>query len=195
MKGVKTMPALAPKRLFTVDEYYRMAQARILREDDRVELIEGEIVQMTPIGSNHAATVRLLNALFIRELSKSVIVSTQSPVHIDAFSEPEPDVALLKPLADHYRNSHPTPIDIFLVVEVSDTSQRYDRLTKIPLYGKSGIPEAWLIDLEKKVVEIYTNPYDEGYRDVKTVTPDDTLSPQAFPELRLRVGNILGMQT
>lgn len=189
------MPALAPKRLFTVDEYYRMAQVRILREDDRVELIEGEIVQMTPIGSNHAATVRLLNVFFVRKLSESVIVSTQSPIHIDDFSEPEPDIALLKPRADHYRNSHPTPTDIFLVVEVSDTSQRYDRLTKIPLYGRNGVPEAWLIDLEQKVVEIYTHPCEEGYRDVKTVTPDETLSPQAFPELCLLVGNILGMQT
>lgn len=189
------MPALAPKRLFTVDEYYRMAQARILREDDRVELIEGEIVQMTPIGSHHAACVNRLQTLFVRNLDPKAIVIVQNPIQVDEFSEPQPDIVLAKPRDDFYESGHPTPTDIFWVVEVSDTSQRYDRLTKIPLYGKSGIPEAWLIDLEKKVVEIYTHPCDEGYRDVKTATPDETLSPQAFPECQIRVSSILGIPT
>src|ERR671938_544657 len=142
-----SMSVQVAKRCFSVDEYYRMGEAGILTEDDRVELIEGEIIEMSPIGSRHAACVNRLNTLLGRHLRQTAIVSVQNPIRLDAYSEPEPDVALLRPRADYYESGHPTPADALLIVEVADTSADYDRIIKLPLYAKAGIPEAWLVDL------------------------------------------------
>lgn len=132
------MAVQVQRRLFTVSEYYRMAEAGILGEDDRVELLEGEIVQMAPIGSNHRGTVDFLANSLVSRLGARAIVRTQNPIRLDDFSEPQPDVALLHPRADFYRRSHPTPADVLLLVEVADSSVAFDRQVKLPLYCPSG---------------------------------------------------------
>src|SRR5207247_3212709 len=154
-EGPDTMGMPLAHRRFTVDEYYRMAETGILAEDDRVELLDGEIVEMSPIGPRHAATVTRLDHLFNRLVGDRAIVRAQNPVRLDGYSEPEPDIALVTPRADFYRAEHPTPRDILLIVEVADTSLRYDRHTKLPGYARAGVPEAWLVDLTADRVERY----------------------------------------
>jgi len=180
------------KRLFTVDEYYQMARNRILNENDRVELIEGEIIQMSPIGSRHASSVKRLIYFFSLLFGNKAMISAQDPIHINDYSEPQPDIVLLKPRSDFYAEKHPAPEDIFLVVEVADTSGDYDRNVKIPLYARAGILESWIVNLDQKRIEMYRIPSPQGYEKVEIVSPGQTLSPQAFPELSLSVDEILG---
>lgn len=180
------------KRLFTVQEYHQMAQAGILGEDDRVELIEGEIVQMAAIGSRHAACVNRLNQLFSARITGRAIVSIQNPVHLNEISEPQPDLALLRPRPDFYAAAHPEPQDVLLVVEVADTSAGIDRAAKIPLYARTGIPEAWLVDLQEGQVEVHRQPTLQGYQRVQHLGRDASLALEAFPDLTLAVNDILG---
>lgn len=180
------------KRLFTVEEYHRMAQAGILGEDDRVELIEGEIVEMTPIGSTHAATVKRLNRIFSQRIGGQVLISVQDPIRLGEHSEPQPDLALLQSREDFYTSAHPGPEDVLLLIEVSETSAEYDREVKIPLYARFGIPEVWLVDLEGKAIEVYQNPSYKGYREVQTLSQGARLSPSSFPDLELPAEEILG---
>jgi Uma2 family endonuclease len=180
------------KRWFSVDEYYRMADAGILTEDDRVELIEGEIIEMSPIGSRHAGCVKRLNTLLGQQSGQSAIVSVQDPISIDDFSEPEPDVALLKPREDFYSESHPTASDVLLVVEVADTSVEYDRSVKLPLYARAGIGEMWLVNLPQEIIEIYRQPLDDTYREIRLVKRGESLVAQALPNLMLDADSILG---
>jgi Uma2 family endonuclease len=142
------------RRLFSVHEYHQMLQAGVLGEDDRLELIEGEIVQLSPINSRHAACVNRLNALFTSRLTGRAVVSVQNPIRLDTHSEPQPDLALLKPRPDFYAASHPNPEDVLLVVEVADTSADYDRGVKLALYARVGIAEVW-----KAVCEPATPPF------------------------------------
>ncbi len=164
------------RRKFTVDEYHLLARAGILKEDDRVELIDGEIVEMSPIGSRHAACVARLTE-WAGSLRGRAVVWVQNSVRLGDFAEPQPDLALLRPRADFYAAAHPTPEDVFLVVEVAETSSDYDRQVKIPLYARWGISEAWLVDLEADRVEVYRSPAPEGYRDVRVVARREHLSP------------------
>ena len=180
------------KRLFTVEEYHRMAQAGILGEDDRVELIEGEIVEMTPIGSKHASTVNRINRLFFERLGGRAIISVQNPIRLGEYSEPQPDVSLLRPREDFYASSHPGPEDVLLLVEVSETSAEYDREVKLPLYARFGIPEVWLVNPEGKAIEVYRDPSPESYREVQTLGYDALLSLNSFPDLKLPAKEILG---
>ena len=180
------------KRLFTVDEYYRMAEAGILSEDDRVELIEGEIVQMTPIGSRHASNVMRLIRLFSQQVGDHALVTAQNPIRLSEYSEPQPDIGLLKSRADFYAEAHPKPEDVFLIVEVADTSAGFDRETKAPLYAQAGIPELWLVDLTQDCVEVHLKPSVCGYEQVQQFRRGETISPQAFTELALNVNDILG---
>lgn len=180
------------KRWFSVDEYYRMAEAGILREDDRVELIEGEIVEMSPIGSRHASCVRRLNELLFRDIGQAAIISVQSPIRIDDYSEPEPDVAVLKRREDFYAEGHPTASDVLLLIEVADTSVEYDRNIKLPLYAKAGISEVWLVNLPQETIEIYRQPLDKTYREVRLVKRGESLEAEALSNLMLEAENILG---
>ena len=179
-------------RRFTVDEYHRMAETGILAEDDRVELLDGEIVEMSPIGSRHAATVTRLEHLFHRLVRDRAIVRGQNPVRLDRYSEPEPDIALVTPRADFYAAEHPTPRDVLLIVEVADTSLRYDRHTKLPSYARAGIPEAWLVDLTADRVERHREPRGDAYADQQILGRDATLTPLLLPDVTIRVGEILG---
>jgi len=170
------------RRRFSVDEYERMGEAGILGEDDRVELLDGEIVEMTPIGSRHAATVNRLNALFAGRLGNLAQIGIQNPIRLDDLSEPQPDLVLLRPRSDFYAASLPTPEDILLLVEVADSSLRVDRQVKIPLYARAGIVEIWLIDLEQSRALVHRDPSEEGYGVVTEVQPDESLATLAFPE-------------
>lgn len=179
------------RRRFTVDEYERMGEAGILGEDDRVELLDGEIVEMTPIGSRHAATVNRLNALFARRLGSVAQVGIQNPIWLGDNSEPQSDLVLLRPRSDFYAAGHPTPADILLLVEVADSSLRVDRLVKIPLYAEAGVSEVWLIDLEQSRILVHRDPSERSYLTVTETHSDESLTPLAFPEQSFALKDIL----
>jgi Uma2 family endonuclease len=181
------------RRRFTVEEYYLMAKAGILGEDDRVELIDGEIVEMAPIGSRHAACVKGLNEIFSQRAALQVLLSIQDPIRLGQRSEPQPDIALLRRRADRYATSHPGPDDVLLVIEVADTTTEYDREVKALLYARAGIREFWLVDLEGDHIEVYQDPSPEGYQQVRIVRRGERLSPQALPFLDLSSSDILGL--
>ena len=180
------------RRCFTVEEYHRMAQVGILSEDDRVELIEGEIVLMIPIGSRHAACVDRLNHLFSRGLGQRGIVRVQNPVRLGERSEPQPDLAVLRPRADFYAPANPGPEDVLFIVEVGETSGNVDREMKVPLYARAGVPEVWLVDLGGECVEIYRNPGAQGYQEVRRVRRGERLAPHTFPDLDLAAADLPG---
>ena len=181
----------ARRRPFTVGEYYRMAEAAILTEEDRVELIAGQIVAMSPIGSRHAACVKRLNLLLGKIVGDSMLIGIQDPIALDAFSEPEPDLVLLHPRADFYASAHPSAADVLLAVEVADTSADYDREVKLPLYAQAGLPEVWLIDLQKSRIEVYAQPQGGAYQQRIEVTADATLTSPTIPQLALAAADLL----
>jgi Uma2 family endonuclease len=180
------------KRRFTVEEYHRMAEAGILSEDDRVELLEGEIVAMSPIGSKHAACVDRLTRYFDRQVGDHAIVRVQNPIRLGEHSEAQPDLALLKPRPDFYASSHPGPEDVLLVVEVAESSATVDREVKVPLYARFGVPEVWVVDLAGEQVEVFRQPSPQGYQDLRTLRRGEVVSPLLLPELPLPVEAILG---
>lgn len=182
---MQTMNQEVYRRRFTAGEYHKMAEAGILREDDRVELIEGEISQMAPIGSRHAACVNQLNRLLVRGVGDEMIVSVQNPVRLDERNEPEPDLALLR--ARDYRHSLPGPEDVLLLIEVSDTTLSYDRNVKLPLYARAGVPEAWIVDLANETVERHTEPSGDGYRLLRRSGKGAEVVSEAIPGLTLPV--------
>jgi Uma2 family endonuclease len=184
------MPVQLLRRRFTVDDYYRMMQAGIFTEDDRLELIDGEIVEMTAIGSRHADCVNRLTRQFIQQAGERAVVSVQNPVRLSGSSEPQPDVAVLRP--GSYASRHPGPEDILLLIEVADTTGEYDRSVKLPLYARGGVPEVWIVDLESQLVEAHTDPRDDGYQTTVTYARGHKVSPGAFPDLSLDVGVALG---
>lgn len=180
------------RRRFTADEYHRMAEVGLLTQDDRVELINGEIVEMAPIGDRHAGTVDYVAALFSSRLQNVVQVRVHSPIRLSEHSEPQPDVTLLRRRADFYRGAHPGPEDVLLVIEVADTTVTYDREVKLPLYASSGVPEAWLVDLDGGRIEVHRAPRPEGYSKTRILQRGDFASPQAFPGVELPVDEVLG---
>jgi Uma2 family endonuclease len=185
----------AARRRFTVDEYEQMGRAGILGEDDRVELIDGEIIQMSPIGSRHAGTVAKLAARFGTTLSTSAIVWVQNPIRLEDYAEPQPDIALLQPREDFYTRSHPRPADVLLIVEVAETSIRYDRGAKMRQYARAGIADLWVADFEGECVWVYREPMGDSYRVVRRVRRGQRIAPLAFPELSISVDDLLGEQT
>ena len=187
------MTVVLRTRRFTLEEFHQMGQAGILSEDDRVELIEGEIVEMTPVGPPHAGIVARIANVIARLLSARVIVWVQNPIQLLALaSELLPDVGLLRPRDDFYTRSHPGPGDILLLVEVMDTSVERDRRVKLPLYARAAIPEVWLVDLGAACIEVYREPAPDGYRGVAVRRRGETLAIAAFPEVALLVDDLLG---
>ena len=180
------------KRYFNVAEYYRMGEAGILSEDDRVELIEGEIIEMSPIGSRHSACVNRLNMLLHRQTGQDVIVSVQNPIRLDDYSEPQPDVALIRAREDFYAERHPTASDVLIVIEVADTSVEYDRDVKVPLYARAGIPEIWLVDLPDDSIETYAGLHDGAYSEFRRAKRGESIVSWTIPALTLGVDTILG---
>lgn len=169
-----------------------MGEAGIFTPEDRVELLDGEIIQMTPIGSRHGGCVNRLNQLLIQNLAGRAVVTVQNPVLLDERSEPQPDVVVARLREDFYSGGHPEPGDMLLLIEVSDTTLLYDRNRKVPRYGARGVHEAWLVDLEAERIEVYREPAPDGYAQSTASTRGDSLSPAAFPDLTLTVDEILG---
>ena len=179
-------------RIFNVDEYQRMLEAGILSEDDHVELIDGEIIKMSPIGSRHVACVNRLNATLNRKIGEQVIISIQNPVRLDNYSEPEPDIALLKPREDFYAQSLPTPADVLLIIEVADASVNLDRRVKLPLYARAGIPEVWLVNLPEDRVESHSEPVNGAYQSIRMARRGEAVSSESIRPLILNTDDILG---
>lgn len=175
---------------FSTDEYHRMADAGLFGEDDRVELLDGEVVMMAPIGSRHAACVKWLVAFFTTRLGGTVIVGVQDPMGLSERSEPQPDLTVLRPRPDFYASGHPEPADVLLVVEVADTTVGSDRKVKVPLYAAGGVNEVWLVDLPGRQIHSYREPGPAGYRQVISSVAGDLLSPLAFPDVSLAVGDL-----
>lgn len=183
-------PVMLQRRLFTVAEYARMLTAGILSEDDRVELIDGEVRVMSPIGPLHAALVDRLTRTLVLLCATAAIVRVHSAIQLNDYTEPQPDLAVLQPRDDFYATAHPLAAEVLLVIEVADTSIDYDRDEKLPRYAMSGIPEAWLIDLNQQVVEQYTQPRNGKYRNKLTLERGDTLMAQSVSDLRLSVDSL-----
>jgi Uma2 family endonuclease len=177
---------------FTADQFERMAEAGILREDDRVELISGDLLRMSPIGKLHVWCVTRLNYLLIQRLGDRAVVLSQSPIRLNENSEPEPDLAVVRPYEHFYGEELPTPGDILLLVEVAETSQEYDRRIKVPLYAHAGIPEVWLVDLNTDTVTVYSRPLDGAYQQARTCRRGETIHSVTLPELTLAVEEIIG---
>ena len=173
-----------------VDDFYRMADAGILDPKARVELIDGELIDMAPIGNDHAATVSGLTLALVRACGDLAIVSPQNPVRLDRLNEPQPDFAILRPRADRYRTGHPGPADVLLLVEVADSSLRFDRTVKLPLYAKAGIPELWIVDLKRRVMDAYRRPLGDGYSERTTYRAGETLALSMAPEIRVTLDRV-----
>ncbi len=177
---------------FTRDDYHRMAKAGVFKPGVRVELIDGEIIEMHPIGRRHRGTVDRLNDIFVPQVRGRAIVRIQSSIALGNNGEPEPDLVLLRYRADFYIESDEEPEDVLLVVEVAETSERYDRRTKAPLYARFGIPELWIVDLKRSRITRYLDPTPDGYASTRIYRRGETLSPLAFPNLMTPVVDILG---
>jgi Uma2 family endonuclease len=181
-----------PRRRFTVTEFHRMAEVGVLSDHDRVELLDGQVVQMSPIGVPHASSVDRLAAVLMRRLAGRANVRVQGPIVLDRFSQPQPDVSVLAARPDFYRAGHPRPRDVLLAIEVMDSSEGYDRTLKLPLYAKAELREVWLVDLKAEHLDVYRRPALRGFREHRTFTRGQAIAPLAFPRTRFRVAELLG---
>ena|SRR5438105_5557032 len=179
-----------PRHKLSVEQFHEMGRAGILREDSRVELIEGELIDMAPIGSLHASVVNTLSMLF-SQFRQIAIVATQNPVTLQPYNEPQPDIALLRPKPDRYRDALPSAQDVLLVIEVADTSLQYDRTVKLSLYARHGIRETWIVNLAERKLEIYRQPGDGRYRAKLERQAADTVSPEALPMVSVDLTDVL----
>jgi Uma2 family endonuclease len=184
---------LPARRRFTVDEYYRMAEAGILRPDERLELLDGEIFTLSPIGYRHAFYVDFLADWLMAGTGMRAVVRVQNPVRLNTGAEPEPDLGLLRPPPrSRYRTAHPGPEDVLLLIEVSDTTLAYDLERKLPLNAAAGIPEAWILDLGGERLLVHRDPQPNGYREAVVIERDGAASPQSFPDLSLSLSELFG---
>ncbi len=168
-----------------------MAETGVLRPDARVELLDGRIIDMSPIGPFHGGVVARLTRLFNKLAKDRWLVWPQNPLHLDDHAEPEPDVMLLKPSRNDYTSRHPRPDDVFLLIEVADTTLEYDREEKLPAYGRAGIGEVWIVNLVEQTVEIHREPHFTGYGEKKVLRAGDQARPHAFPDVAVDVAELL----
>jgi Uma2 family endonuclease len=176
---------------FTAEEYHRLAEVGILAPDARVELIEGEIHDMSPIGPLHGGVTRRLNRIFSLRAKGRWTVSVQDAVRLDSHSEPEPDLVLLKPAPDDYATHHPAPDDVLLLIEVADSSLDFDRSKKIPVYARAGILEVWIINLQETTIEVHRDPHFTSYGSKTILRAGDKAYPAAFPDVAVGVAELL----
>ncbi len=179
------------RRLFDVGEYYAMSDAGILAPDDRVELLDGEIIQMPPIGVNHASCTNRMTHMLVTRFGERAVVSVQNPVRLDAYTELQPDFMLLDKREDYYSTGHPGPEDVLLLVEVSDSTVGFDRGAKLRRYARAGIREVWIVNLPSQVVEVYSEPDGSAYGSSSVVGIDGELAPGAFGDAAVSVSEIL----
>ncbi len=192
MASTASPSASAPtRRRFTVAEYYAMADIGILEENDRIELLDGDLIVMPPIGDWHAASVDRFTNSLPPQLQGRAIVRVQNPTRLDDNSEPQPDIMLLRWRDDFYSGGHPGPADVLLLIEVSDTSADYDRSAKLSAYARAGIPEVWIATRQDSRIEAYIEPIEGEYSNVRYAGPGESIAPQAFPEIVLEVDNLI----
>ncbi len=191
MGAVLERPLAPARHRLDVGAYYRMAEAGILSHPQRVELIDGDIFDMNPIGSPHAAVTRRLEQRFARAVADGlVLVSVQNPLRLDAYNEPQPDFVALSPRPDAYAASHPGAADALLLVEVSDSSLDHDRKTKLPIYARFGVPEVWIVDLSGSAVEVYRDPAEGRYASSRRMS-QGALVPLRVPEVSIDIATLL----
>jgi Uma2 family endonuclease len=191
-KDTARMQTEVTKKLFTVDEYYQMAAAGIIGPEERVELINGEVIQMSPIGDQHAGCVNTANKLLVRALGDDVVVSVQNPLQLDNYTEPEPDVVVLKPRPDNYRGKKARAEDVLWVIEVSDNTLRYDRTVKVDKYAAAAVPEVWVENLATDELLVFREPLGSTYAVCLTLKRSDSISPLAFPNCTFNVQDLIG---
>ena len=179
------------RKMFSIDEYEQMIEAGILKEDDRVELIRGEILEMAPIGTDHAVCVTRLEHILHRKVNVDAVVWSQNPIRLLDASEPQPDLVLIKWRSDFYAGRLPTPEDIILLIEVSDTTLAYDRRVKLPLYAEAEIPEVWIVNLPGSAVEVYSEPAGSTYRNVRRAKRGELLTLPGGLAGEIAVGEVL----
>jgi Uma2 family endonuclease len=172
---------------FSVADYNRLGEIGLLTEDDRVELIDGEIIDMPPISSRHAGTVDYLNDRLFAAVGGQAIVRVQNPIVLDDFSEPQPDITLLRPRDDFYTRSHPRPDDVLLVIEVAETTLSYDRDRKLPVYARAGIAEVWIIDVARNTLSAFRNPEGHAYRDEQVLITPTAVTPALLPGIKVNM--------
>jgi len=179
------------KHRFNTGEYYRMGETGVIKADARVELLDGEIIDMSPIGPFHGGVVNRLNSLLNANAKGRYLVAVQNPMHVDDYNEPQPDLMLLRPAPDDYTSRHASPEDVFLLVEVSDTSLQYDRGDKLQAYARAGVSEVWIVNLQEGIVEVYREPELSGYRSVTPLRPGDRVNPVDFPDVVVDIARLL----
>lgn len=191
--GVIDPPEVLNRHRLTVDQYYRMAETGVLAPDARVELIEGEIVDRAAIGTRHASVVLKLTRLLAAAAGEQALLSVQGPLRLAPRSEPQPDLMLLAPRDDFYEQAHPIATDVLLLVEVSDTTARYDRGIKLQLYARHGVREVWIVDLDNHVLRTFRGPKPEAgiYTEVMETAHPGTLAPQALPGMNIDASKLL----
>lgn len=177
---------------FTADEYQAMGEAGILGEDDRVELVDGEVLAMSPPGPQHTGAVNRLTHLLVHLVGDSAVVQVQSPVRVDTYSEPQPDLTLLRPRADYYESVVATPSDVLLVIEVAQASLAFDRTVKAALYAGRGLPEYWIVDVNARAVIRHTDPRDGRYTTIDIAPPRERFAPRLLPACTVTTADLLG---
>lgn len=185
------MSSQLAKHWITADEYECMGEAGVFG-DARLELIEGEIYEMSPIGSPHAACIKFLNGFFHRTLGNRVIIGVQDPVRLSDFSVPQPDISVLKWRDDFYRHAHPTAADVLLLIEVADTTLKTDRAVKLPLYARAGVAEVWIVNLPESQVEVYASPEGDAYQSMKIYERGTETRSHTLAGLTVAVSEIVG---
>lgn len=183
-------PFTLPRHKLTVEDYHTMAKAGILDEDSRVELIEGELIDMAPIGSQHASVVSILTEIAVSQCRGKALVSPQNSLRLSPHDEPQPDLMLLKRRADSYRYALPTAEDVLLLVEIADTTIERDRQIKCPLYARHSIAEFWLVNVAKETLEIYREPETEGYGRMLRCKKSETVSPLLLPDVKIALADL-----
>ncbi len=181
-----------PLRLWTVEDYHRMVEVGLLQPDEAVELVAGQIIQkMSPQGTPHATTIRIISRLLEKRLGEKALVQTQLPIQLNNFSEPEPDIALV--VADEllYLDHHPFPSEVYLIVEIADSTLKRDCQIKAIDYGSSGIKDYWVLDINNRCLHLFRNGTDQGYENEKILQENETVSLLAFPDIKIKVGEML----
>jgi Uma2 family endonuclease len=182
--------AYTPYRL-SVDDVYRMVESGVLRDDERVELLDGQLYVKEPIGPPHASRTEMLADILRGKLGKRAMVRTRHPAILDSYNAPEPDILVVKRRDDYYLEAHPTPADVLLAIEIAWTSGPGDRRIKSPLYARAGIPEFWIVDLRRSFVDVYQTPEPSGYQSHRRMVAGDALRPLAFQDIEVPVSDIL----
>ena len=182
-------PAIV-RRKITVEEYEVMYEAGVFKPDERLELINGEILKVAPMNAPHISYVIRLSRIFTERLTKRAIVSTQLPIVINEESEPEPDLSILRWRSDDYFSGKPKAQDVYLLIEVASASLLFDRRVKLPLYARVGVPEVWIVNVQARQLEVYRNPKGEAYSESRVLKPSDVVSLLAFPDVEVRLSEV-----